>query len=314
MQTLKYILIGIFIIYAIALFILAFRRTKRFMAGGTAATQIDDEKQRSYNNYHTHSTFCDGGSSAEEIVLAAIENGMGEIGFSSHSHLDSEPSWTLSTESEKEYKKTILELKSRYKDQIKVRLGIEQDYWSKTDNLTDYEYVIGAVHSIWEEDTEWSSVDMDYANFDYAVDHYFGGDRMAAVERYFELVGDLYKRTKCDIIAHFDLITKLNEKHLKETGELFVDDEDPRYINAERRALEKLVATPVIFEINTGAMSRGYATVPYPSQRVLQYLSEHKTPVILASDSHSKETLTYAFDDVMNLVIKYNLNLVEKLP
>ena len=35
-------------------------------------------------NYHTHTTFCDGKSTPEEIVLEAIRLGMDTIGFSGH--------------------------------------------------------------------------------------------------------------------------------------------------------------------------------------------------------------------------------------
>ena len=36
-------------------------------------------------NYHTHTTYCDGKSTPEEIVLEAIRFGMDTIGFSGHS-------------------------------------------------------------------------------------------------------------------------------------------------------------------------------------------------------------------------------------
>lgn len=310
----KTVLIVVFVVYLIGLLILALVRTKKFMAGENGPGLNDTLETRRYSDYHVHTTFCDGANTVEEMVLQAIDNGMEELGFSEHSHLESQADWTLSFSDEEKYRMTVETLKKQYKEFIKIRLGIEQDYWSSTDHLAYYDYVIGSVHSLNKDDIEWSSVDMDYANFDYAVNNYFDGDKMAAVERYFELVGDLYNKTKCDVIGHFDLITKLNERHEKETGEPYVDIDDPRYIAAEKKALEKLVATPVIFEINTGAMARGYATIPYPNARVLSYLSSHKTPVIFASDAHAKKDLCYAFDDMMNLVVKYDLNLVTKLP
>ena len=39
------------------------------------------------NNYHTHTTFCDGKDSPESLVQEAIRLGCAEIGFSGHSHL-----------------------------------------------------------------------------------------------------------------------------------------------------------------------------------------------------------------------------------
>ena len=35
-------------------------------------------------NYHTHTTFCDGKSTVEEIVLSALAKGFDAIGFSGH--------------------------------------------------------------------------------------------------------------------------------------------------------------------------------------------------------------------------------------
>ena len=35
-------------------------------------------------NFHTHSTFCDGNNTPEEVVRAAIELGFSAIGFTSH--------------------------------------------------------------------------------------------------------------------------------------------------------------------------------------------------------------------------------------
>ena len=40
------------------------------------------------SNYHTHTLFCDGSDSPEELVLEAIRLGCPEIGFSGHSCLE----------------------------------------------------------------------------------------------------------------------------------------------------------------------------------------------------------------------------------
>ena len=37
-------------------------------------------------NFHTHTTFCDGKNTAEEVVLSAIEKGFSAIGFSGHGY------------------------------------------------------------------------------------------------------------------------------------------------------------------------------------------------------------------------------------
>ena len=79
-------------------------------------------------------------------------------------------------------------------------------------------------------------------------------------------MGDVYNKTKFDIIGHFDLVTKFNAD-----GSLF-DTNDPRYISAWKNAADKLIATPAVFEVNTGGMARGYTKTPYPEKSIIDYL------------------------------------------
>lgn len=304
MDTIKiimYILIVVAILYAVWLVVSSYKRTKVFF----------EKKNPPLTNFHTHTTYCDGECSAQEMLEAAIAQNMEAIGFSVHSHLDSEPDWTIDKNEMQLYVGELSNMQGDYEPKIRVLIGIEQDYWSMPEDcdIEGIKYKIGSVHSLVEEDTTWSSVDYKPENTATCRDKYFDGDIYKMVERYFELVGDIYERTHCNIVGHFDLITKFNNLPNNEY-DLFIDVNDERYINAEKKALEKLSKAPVIFEINTGGMSRGYTTAPYPSERVLQYLGEHKIPVIFSSDAHTTDTLLYGRDEVLKLVEKYDLELV----
>ena len=46
-------------------------------------------------NFHTHTTFCDGKSTAEEVVRSAIEKGFTAIGFSGHGVTGFDPGYCL---------------------------------------------------------------------------------------------------------------------------------------------------------------------------------------------------------------------------
>ncbi|MBR4427243.1 MAG: hypothetical protein IKS77_06025, partial [Spirochaetales bacterium] len=52
----------------------------------------------------------------------------------------------------------------------------------------------------------------------------------------------------------------------------------------------------------TGAMSRGYRSVPYPAKYILKRLLELKAPIILSSDSHNVNTICYAFDETEKML------------
>ena len=51
----------------------------------------------------------------------------------------------------------------------------------------------------------------------------------------------------------------------------------------------------MIFEINTGAISRGYRTAPYPGPALLRAIREMGGRICVTSDSHSADTVTCAF-------------------
>ena len=97
--------------------------------------------------------------------------------------------------------------------------------------------------------------------------------------------------TKCDIIGHFDLITKFIEQ---DAG---FDVRHPRYVKAWQAAADMLLKTGRPFEINTGAMSRGYRTEPYPAREIRNYIRAHGGKLILSSDSHQKDTIAHRFSE-----------------
>ena len=122
-----------------------------------------------------------------------------------------------------------------------------------------------------------------------AVRVYFQNDFYQAAEAYYALVADVVRRTGCDIIGHFDLISKFNEK------KHYFDEEDPRYIAAWKKALDQLIPTGRVFEINTGGISRGWKSTAYPAQAMIQYIRERGGRFLLSSDSHDCCNIGYQF-------------------
>lgn len=252
-------------------------------------------------DYHIHSSFCDGNNSLREIVEEAIKKGFEEIGFSSHSYLECDKEYTMSEEGTKEYIREVNKLKKEYENEISIKLGIELDYYSEIDT-SEFDYVIGSVHNIKIGD-KYIPIDLSKEEFEYATLKYFGGDVYLFAEKYFETVGDIYNKTKCDIIGHFDLFSKFNEK------ENLFSETDERYINAYKKALDKIGCKDKVFEINSGAMSRKYRTLPYPNKEIRKIIKEKGGQFILSSDSHNLESIGYKFQELEKICIKENLEL-----
>ena len=79
-------------------------------------------------NYHTHTHFCDGINAPEEIVREAIRLGCKELGFSGHSCTFFDESYCMTQAGTQEYIAVVRDLQEKYRDEIKILLGVEQDY------------------------------------------------------------------------------------------------------------------------------------------------------------------------------------------
>lgn len=238
---------------------------------------------------HMHTVYCDGACTPEEMVQSAIGKGLTTVGISAHSYTFFDTSYCMQQADIPRYLSELRYLRAKYYDKIHVLCGVEQDYYSDypTD---DFDYVIGSVHYV-KADGEYIPVDESAEILKNAAAKSFGGDIYALCEAYFRTVADVVRKTDCDIIGHFDLISKFIEK------EPLFDRNHPRYVAAWQAAVDELLQYDVPFEINTGAISRGYRTEPYPAADMIAYILEKGGRFILSSDAHSKENVAYKFEE-----------------
>lgn len=237
---------------------------------------------------HMHTVYCDGHDTPEDMVLSAIDKGLDTVGISAHSYTFFDTSYCMQKADVPRYLAELRYLRAKYFDRIHVLCGVEQDYYSDypTD---DFDYVIGSVHYI-KADGEYIPVDESIEILRDAIKKHFDGDPYALCEAYFATVADVARKTGCDIIGHFDLISKFIER------EPLFDTAHPRYVAAWQKAADELLKSDVPFEINTGAISRGYRTSPYPSAEIQAYIKEHGGRFVLSSDAHSADAVAYGFD------------------
>ncbi len=245
-----------------------------------------------YSDIHIHTKYCDGKNAPEEIVQKAIEMGFESIGFSGHSYTKDDLRFCMDLEDTRKYADEISNLKLKY-PQIDILMGIERDFYYTPDNMK-YDYIIGSLHYV-ERDGILLSVDNTEKIFSDNVTKYFDGDYREFVKSYYEKLKDIVKKTNADIIGHFDLVTKFNE------GNKFFDENADWYRQYALDALYEIAKTKRVFEVNTGAMSRGYKKTPYPSIFILEEIKRIGCDVIITSDCHNAENLGYA----CNMAIDY---------
>lgn len=238
-------------------------------------------------NLHTHTIYCDGKDTPEEIIETAISKGFSSIGFSGHSYMWASNYFQEYGDKTPEYKKEVLSLKEKYKGIIDIFLGLEVEMYAKVD-LKGYDYLIGSVHYL-DFKEECVSFDLGIDSIKYIIDKHFSGDGMAFAKEYYRCLSHLPEYGKFDIIGHFDLITKYQDT------EKFFDIEEKEYKNAYMEAIDALCGKIPYFEVNTGAISRGYRKSPYPSMDILKELKNRGFGAVITSDCHDRRFLDTGF-------------------
>ena len=245
-------------------------------------------------NLHTHTTYCDGKNTPEEIICSALQKGFHSIGFSGHSNTTYCLDYCMSFEGTEAYKKEITELKEKYQKNIAVFLGLEVDMYSEVD-LSGYDYLIGTTHYL---PIEGGLVGFDRSalEVEHMIQTYFKGDGMAYAKEYYRNLAKLPEYGVFDIIGHFDIITKHSESRK------FFDEDSKEYRYAAIEAAEALSGKIPFFEVNTGAISRGYRTTPYPSVFLLKELKRLGFGAVISSDCHNAAQLDRGFKEAAALL------------
>ena len=232
-------------------------------------------------NLHCHTTFDDGASTPEEMVCAAMEHGLSSLGISAHAPMDGED-WCTPKEKEAAFKLEMQRLKEKYAGKIALYTGLEYDAAAEK-NFDGYEYIIGSGHVL-----DGFYVDSTRERAIALIKHFGGAEKAADV--FFANYASMAQIPEVDIVGHFDLLTKYNEQ-----GALY-DTQSSWYRDAAFAAMETLNAAGKIFEMNTGAISRGYRTTPYPSPELLHHLHDIGGRIVISSDSHSAGSICCSFE------------------
>jgi histidinol-phosphatase (PHP family) len=234
-------------------------------------------------DYHMHSVLSDGKNTYEEMVLAAIAKGLDEIGFSDHVCLKL-VDWAMRIEDIPVMTSQILDLKVKYKDQIKIKYGVEMDYFpGYEDELKEIidsipvDFVIGSVHFIgdWNFDTDQSM----YGKW--------SNDKLYA--KYFHLIQQAAQSELFDIIGHIDIIKKFRIYPETNQDKLFED------------TIKIIKANNLVVELNTGGLDRPCAEFT-PGPRLLELCHINNVPVTLSSDAHRTNQIARHYDQALEFL------------
>ncbi len=237
------------------------------------------------SNIHTHTNLCDGKDSPEQMVQQALTMGFDSLGFSSHAPTPFRMDYCI--QNTDEYISEIKALKEKYKNDIQIYLGIEEDANALIERER-FEYIIGSLHFL-KCEGKYYPLDITPDQLKECID--ICGGAIAFAERYYSEFCDYIFARRPDVIGHFDLITKYEEKYT----DYFFSNKDYRAV--AEKYINEAAKSGCIFELNTGAISRGHRTTPYPAENLLYELKRCDAKITVNSDCHDRLKLDCNFKE-----------------
>lgn len=244
-------------------------------------------------DYHTHNMLCKHAvGTIEEYIQHAITIGLNEIGISDHTPMPEQWDGAVRMTEDQfwnEYHPTVLSLREKYKNQIVIKFAVEGDFfpgtelWVETFNAkSEFDYVIGSVHYL----GEWG---FDNPQF---VTRY---DVKDVNEIYTEYYDHIKRSAECglfDIIGHCDLVKKFGHRPTKDMEEVL------------RETFKIVKQSGMAVEINTSGLRKPVKEI-YPSEQILNILSEYEIPLTIGSDAHVPSDVGRDFDLAKQLIERY---------
>ncbi len=231
-------------------------------------------------DYHTHHERCGHATGTlREYVENAIILKLDEIGLSDHMpiiHMAKDkclPGLAMKLKELEQYVQEVLDLKSEYKNDIVIRLGLEADYIEGFEDKIDellkpypFDYLIGSVHFLGEWDISDSRQIVNWQK-----------KRVEEIYKdYYKAVQGATKSGLYDIIGHFDVVKKHG----------YVPEGDLTSLVFETLLAVKESDTAI--EINVSGLMRIHKEL-YPSFNIIKKAIEFGIPFTLGSDAHLPE-------------------------
>ncbi|MDR0790704.1 MAG: histidinol-phosphatase [Bacteroidales bacterium] len=261
--------------------------------------------------FHTHSNFCDGKNSLEEMVLAAIDKGLTHYGFSSHAPVPFENRFAIKQECVGEYLQECNRLKQKYEGKIKLFVAMEFDYI--TDIMEDInaqaeaynlDYFIASVHMVKAKGAEkmWFIDGGKQEVYDQQLESVFDGDIRKGVETFFCQTNAMIKDAKPNVVGHLDKIKMHNkERYFKQT--------DAWYEDLMMTTLQTIKSTyGTICEINTRGLYKGRCDDYFPSRQWIKRMAQMQIPVTISTDCHRVEEIDCLFEPTCDMLRSVGYN------
>ena len=159
--------------------------------------------------------------------------------------------------------------------------------------------MIASVHYLYRNG-EYYPLDHNPQLLDKCAREAFGGDVLDMIRCYCDTLGEHVAKVKPTFVGHFDLPAKFST----------MPETDDRYRTVMADALREIIKICPYIGLNTGAMSRGWRKIPYPADFLLEVVRDHGGRIVLGSDAHNKDHLTFGFDESVMLLKRKDIHSI----
>jgi histidinol-phosphatase (PHP family) len=224
-------------------------------------------------SYHNHTQWSDGTGTVRDMVLAAREAGLDELGLSDHLAIlpgNSTVTWSLPLDRVSEYATCVAE-EARGARSVTVRLGLEADYFPVTDaslrevlGRSPFDYVIGSVHIV-------RGIQLD--------DKIPAWDLQSPEERdrrwldYWARVREVVASGLFDIVGHLDLPKRFGYRPTSV------------FWQEAHATLDAIAAAGMAIEVNASGWYTP-AQECFPGPPLLKEACRRAIPIIISADAH----------------------------
>ena len=241
-----------------------------------------------YANYHTHTTRCNHASGSErEYIEEAIKQGYHTLGFADHSPYvfpdGYYSSFRMRPEELSEYVSTLSALKEEYKNDIRICIGLEAEY---------YPSLFGGLKDlIASSGVEYLIMGQHYAKVE-PGNAYSGraSDDKGRLTDYVDSVTEGVATGLYSYVAHPEILN-------------FTGDWD-FYLSEMERLVKGVVDAGVLFEMNILGLREGRI---YPRKEFWELVAKHGGKAIFGLDAHIPQ---HVYDEE---TIRRGLRMLEEL-
>lgn len=258
------------------------------------------------HNFHTHTNYCDGSSSPEDYVIAAIKGGLNTLGFSSHAPVPFENNFAIKDISSlTAYVEKIRKLKKKYSNEISIFLGLEADFipgvtmdFKNLRHDFDLDYIIGSVHLVKNQQNNlWFIDGSERRIWENGLEKFFDQDIEKAVSQYYHQINMMIETQKPDVIGHLDKIKMHNhDKYFSESSSW--------YISLVKETLAIVKQNGLIVEVNTRGIYKKRSDSFFPGLNILKEMREMNIPLTISADAHKPEEVCLGLDHASEALIE----------